>query len=167
MVLNNNFLQKKRNYLKNGKYQYNYYLLYKFEINSLYKQILHKVKINSKKFHKIKNLLNEINLYNCVSTLSNTQFIIFGKSNCEYCSMAVKLLINENKNYCYVNMNVLHNKKINSIKKFIEYSTNNYKYIPVIFYNGIFIGGYSELKIFLTRYNKLNLSYKKNDFKII
>ena len=82
--------------------------------------------------------------------------------------MTVKLLINENKKYCYVNMNVLQNKQKNSIQKFIEYSTNNYKYVPVIFYNGVFIGGYNELKIFLTRYNNLNLSYyNKTDMKII
>ena len=38
--MNTNFLQKKRYYFDNIKYKYQYYLLYKFEINLQYKQIL-------------------------------------------------------------------------------------------------------------------------------
>lgn len=154
--MNINFLQKKRYYLNDKKYKYEYYLLYKFEINLKFQQILHKKKITSDKYFELKKIFNEITIKKCPK---NTKFIVYGHTNCRYCTKAIQLLINTNKNYCYVNMKTIPNNQITLIQKFIKNTTNNYKYIPVIFYNGIFIGGYDELKIFLNRYNNPHLSY--------
>ena len=165
MNLNKNFLQKKRYYLENKKYKYQYYLLYKFEINLQYKQILYKKKITSDKYFAIRKTFNTLNIKNCTI---NTNFIVYGNTECIFCSKAVELLINTKKKYCYVNMKTLPNDQITLIKKFIKNTTNNYKYIPVIFYNGIFIGGYTDLKIFLNRYQNQHLSYyNKNDIEML
>jgi len=55
--MNTNFLQKKRYYFDNIKYKYQYYLLYKFEINLQFKQILYKKKITSNKYFALKKKL--------------------------------------------------------------------------------------------------------------
>ena len=165
--MNTNFLQKKRYYFDNIKYKYQYYLLYKFEINLQFKQILYKKKITSDKYFTLKKKFNALNIQSCPK---NTNFIVYGAghNNCKYCTKAIELLINTKKKYCYINMKTLPNKKITLIQKFIKNTTNNYQYIPVIFYNGVFIGGYDDLKIFLDRYQNPHLSYyNKNDIKIL
>lgn len=163
--MDTNFLQKKRYYFENRKYKYQYYLLYKFEINLQFKQILYKKKITSDKYYTIKKNINALNTQSCPK---NTNFIVYGNTECEYCSKAIELLINTKKKYCYVNMKTLPNEQIILIKEFIKNVTNNYQYIPVIFYNGVFIGGYDDLKIFLKRYQNPQLSYyNKNDIKML
>jgi|TARA_B100001971_G_scaffold96406_2_gene89134 glutaredoxin len=163
--MNTNFLQKKRYYFENTKYKYQYYLLYKFEINLQFKQILYKKKITSDKYFALKKTFNALNIQNCPK---NTNFIVYGNTDCKYCSKVIELLINTKKNYCYVNIKTLPNKQITLIQKFIKNTTNNYQYIPVIFYNGVFIGGYDDLKIFLKRYQNPQLSYyNKNDIKML
>ena len=65
--LNKNFLQKKRYYLENKKYKYQYYLLYKFEINLQYKQILYKKKITSE---NINSVIKSVHLKGGIDLLS-------------------------------------------------------------------------------------------------
>jgi len=163
--MNTNFLQKKRDYFENTKYKYQYYLLYKLRINSFFKQILYKKKITSNKYFALKKTFNALNTQSCPK---NTNFIVYGNTECKYCSNAIQLLINTKKKYCYVNIKTLPNEQIALIRNLIKNTTNNYQYIPVIFYNGVFIGGYDDLKIFLKRYQNSHLSYyNKNDIKML
>lgn len=66
--------------------------------------------------------------------------IIYGASYCVYCTKAREYLDKKKKKYTYVDIN-----KVKNYRKNIFPLTDNYEYIPVIFINGKFIGGYSEL----------------------
>ena len=58
-------------------------------------------------------------------------YTIYTISNCNYCKM--------------INENIISNKKIINFYKFIQqYTKIPYKYFPMLFKNGIFIGGYKE-----------------------
>ena len=67
--------------------------------------------------------------------------IIYGASYCVYCTKAREYLDKKKKKYTYVDIN-----KVKNYRKNIFPLTDNYEYIPVIFINGKFIGGYSELE---------------------
>ena len=66
--------------------------------------------------------------------------IVYGASWCEPCRMTKKYLDEQGKKYNYVDI-----EKVKGYQERIYPLTNNYRYIPVIFINGKFIGGYSEL----------------------
>ena len=79
----------------------------------------------------------------------NMSFVIYGSKKCDYCTKSTKLLDNHNIHYTYYDIDKLIKSKI--IKDYPEYIekisriTNNYMYIPAIFMNGKFIGGYDKL----------------------
>ena len=66
--------------------------------------------------------------------------IIYGASYCHWCQEAKKYLDEKGKKYKYVDI-----QEVKDYGKTIYPLTDNYKYIPVIFIDGKFIGGYSEL----------------------
>ena len=66
--------------------------------------------------------------------------IIYGAKWCKWCNEARKYLDEKNKKYDYVDIDTVKNYQKN-----IFPLTDNYRYIPVIFIDGKFIGGYSEL----------------------
>ncbi len=66
--------------------------------------------------------------------------IIYGASYCHWCDEAKKYLDEKGKEYKYVDI-----QEVKDYGKTIYPLTGNYKYIPVIFVDGKFIGGYTEL----------------------
>lgn len=93
---------------------------------------------------KLNLLLDKIN--------NNNKIIIFGKIDCLYCQKTIELLHNKNKKFKFYkltddNINLFYEliKELSIVKP--EFKINiNYKTVPIIFINKIFIGGYAELK---------------------
>ena len=68
---------------------------------------------------------------------------VITKEGCKYCDNTKKLLKEKN---IEADIEVINNDNKLIIYKEIDDITNNYRYFPVIFYNGKFIGGYTELQ---------------------
>jgi glutaredoxin len=87
--------------------------------------------------------------------LNNDTFLIFGLSTCKYCSNALNFSKVNSLQYKYYEMDKYHELFISILNKLSELNSKlnidpNHQTFPVIFYNGKFIGGYSEL----TKYKK-------------
>jgi len=75
--------------------------------------------------------------------IKENKTVIFGSNQCLYCLKAKKLL----KKAKYVDISIYaekYNKSPSEIIKNLSNKTNNYNYIPIIFHNQKFIGGYEE-----------------------
>ena len=74
---------------------------------------------------------------------------VYTKSNCVYCDRTKKLLENDS---VYINCDVWlveHKEQfLNHMKDQIGWE---YKLFPMIFYNGTFIGGYTETKEYIEK----------------
>jgi glutaredoxin len=78
---------------------------------------------------------------------SKTYYTIYTKNNCSYCSKAKSLLENENPKPLIINCDHYLNSNRNGFLLFIKNLTGvSYNTFPMVFYNGLFIGGYTELK---------------------
>lgn len=109
---------------------------------------------------ELKNIAKKMNLPNYqylqqpqlieIIRKNNIQYpciwFILTRKDCKYCEKAKKLL--KSSGYVYTEQEIVDENK-NSIYQIIDKYTNSYRYFPVIFYNGTFIGGYSELEKFL------------------
>jgi glutaredoxin len=88
-----------------------------------------------------------------------TGFTIYSKSGCPNCTKIKKILL-ENKN-CFVEINcdeyLIENKEffLSFIKELINKECNTF---PMIFNNGIFIGGFNETQEYLNK----QLCFDKN-----
>ena len=78
---------------------------------------------------------------------ANHSYTIYSKSGCLYCTKARVLLQNEHIPPLVVNCDkfLLENKEefLNHMKNLIG---REYKTLPMIFKNGIFVGGYTDTK---------------------
>ena len=78
---------------------------------------------------------------------ANDSYTIYSKSGCLYCTKAKVLLQNEHVPPLYVNCDefLLESKEefLNLMTSLIGYE---YRTFPMIFKNGIFVGGYTETK---------------------
>lgn len=74
----------------------------------------------------------------------NYEYIIYGLNTCPYCKDSKKLLDSNHIKYAYIEIQNENQKE--KLYKLIDKKTNNYRYFPIIFKNGKFLGGYSELK---------------------
>jgi glutaredoxin len=70
-------------------------------------------------------------------------WFIFTKNSCGYCNKAKEALTN--KGYMFESKEITNENK-DSIYSVIDVYTNNYRYFPVIFHKGVFIGGYIDLE---------------------
>lgn len=77
------------------------------------------------------------------SAFSNSGWYIVTKDGCPYCDKAKSLLSQKGINY---KVEVANNSNKVQIYKKVDIITNNYRYFPMIFHNGKFIGGYTELE---------------------
>jgi glutaredoxin len=79
-------------------------------------------------------------------------FIVYTKSNCDYCIKVKELLEQNIQDYKIISCDKYLNKDkeqfLKEINKFINNETF-WKTFPIVFYNGKFIGGFSETKKFL------------------
>jgi len=80
--------------------------------------------------------------------LSGEQVVIYTRSGCPYCKKAKKLF--DSKKIPYKNVLVVRGKEDRILEK-VDPKTNYYRYFPIIFMDGKFIGGYSELQEKLTK----------------
>ena len=85
-------------------------------------------------------------------------FIIFYSSSCKFCVDAINLLKTNNlsfKGYNIDNIKGNKNRLLHYLKqqKTITSFNENHKTIPIIFYKGKFIGGCSDLKLYLDKLN--------------
>lgn len=77
----------------------------------------------------------------------NALWFIFYKKGCTYCDNAKDIL--SQRNIKYQSFEITDQNK-NKVWSKTDPITNNYHYYPMIFNNGNFIGGYSELKKMIT-----------------
>ena len=78
---------------------------------------------------------------------ASNSYTIYSKSGCIYCTKAKELLQNEKPKLLYLDCDkfLLENKEefLNQMKNLIG---REYRTFPMIFKNGIFVGGYTETK---------------------
>ena len=76
---------------------------------------------------------------------SNNTYTIYTKSNCKYCEKTKELLRDQEKAPLIINCDsYLQNDKEHFLQ-FIKTLTNkNHRTFPIVFVNGLFIGGYNE-----------------------
>ena len=77
------------------------------------------------------------------SSFSNSGWYIVTKDGCPYCDKAKSLLSQKGIKY---KVEVANDSNKVQIYKKVDNITNNYRYFPMIFHNGKFIGGYTELE---------------------
>jgi glutaredoxin len=146
-------LFKARRYNKNGTYKYSYYLIKELNIENNYIKI-HKKRLSKDKYNFLKKDLENFQLFK-----NKEDFIILGNDSCEYCLKAKNLLKKNKIKFSYMRKN-----GSDILNKIID----EYKYIPIIFYKTVFIGGYEELSHFIKYYKKDNLIYfNDKDKKVI
>ena len=86
------------------------------------------------------------------SQMDSNGYVIFGKDNCKYCSLAKQLLLHykvSKLDIIYIKVNDTNERKAlyNYINEKLELHV---KTVPQIFYNGNYIGGYDSLIKFLS-----------------
>ena len=72
----------------------------------------------------------------------NNEWFLYTKEGCPSCYNAKKLLKNKGIKFSYKQVNDNNKEKI---YEKIDDFTNNYRYFPIVFHNGKFIGGYDKL----------------------
>lgn len=83
-------------------------------------------------------------------------FIIFYSPHCRFCINAMKLLKDNNLSFKSYNINHIKNglqrllHYLNTHKIITQFN-EKHKTIPIIFYNGKFIGGFSDLALYLDK----------------
>ena len=81
--------------------------------------------------------------------LKKDEWTIYGADWCGFCKAAVDLLNHKKIEYVYHDVDNLNGFNKNDVKKLLAESTTNHKTIPIIFRNGVFLGGYTDLKKYL------------------
>lgn len=78
---------------------------------------------------------------------TNNSYTIYAKSGCGYCTKAKELLQNERPQPLVVNCDdYLSDNKREFLNQMQALIGREYKTFPMIFKNGIFVGGYTETK---------------------
>ena len=73
-------------------------------------------------------------------------FTVYGRAGCPYCDRTVELLKTSGERFKYFQRERLEASRYQFHEDLAKYIGNYGKTFPLIFYNGKFIGGYSELK---------------------
>lgn len=82
-------------------------------------------------------------LYKALKDELKIKVQIYSKKTCSYCQKAKELLNENNIKFEEIEIN---DKNKDKIYKEIDFKTNDYRSVPIIFINDKFIGGYTELK---------------------
>lgn len=96
---------------------------------------------------KVKKLYRKI-------TNKNKQIVMFGLSHCGYCKKTLELLKKNKITYKYYSIddyfNLFFKVLVEVAKYFPNFEINiDHKTVPVIFYKGKFIGGFTEISQYL------------------
>jgi len=81
-----------------------------------------------------------------ISPFLTTDYTVFGRASCPYCTKAVDLLERNSSNYSYVSLDSHPESLKETLKEYL-----NWKTVPMIFRYGSFVGGFTELKDLLDR----------------
>jgi glutaredoxin len=85
---------------------------------------------------------------------ASTGLTIYTKSNCQYCSLIKELIERNNLEVSIVNCDYYLMENRERFLEYIHQITNlNYKTFPMVFYDGQFIGGYTETKKWIEQKN--------------
>lgn len=93
--------------------------------------------------------LDKIILDKITNNNSDT-YIIFFKKSCQYCENALRVLRKSNVKYKGYNIDKINGNTDRLLRLFIKNKSTisfdpSHVTIPIIFYNGIYIGGYDKL----------------------
>ena len=103
-----------------------------------------RTEISSEKYHKLLNLTKV--LLNKPYYPTDNNIVVFGNNTCPYCRKTKNLLKKKKKKFIYRTFSSIDGSVKSILDDFLNIITNDYKYVPVIFHNGIFIeDGYSNL----------------------
>lgn len=72
-------------------------------------------------------------------------YVLFTKSTCPYCIRAIKLLEKNDVEYQYIDIDLLPSNLYDEVVGVLR-DELQYKTVPMVLYNGDFIGGLQELK---------------------
>ena len=91
------------------------------------------------------NSEESVNIQKYVDMIDDTGYLIFGKDQCKYCTLATELLMSKKfREIQYIKIN-----DIDERRAFYSYINNKYKVniktVPQIFKDGEYIGGHSDL----------------------
>lgn len=75
--------------------------------------------------------------------ISDNQIVVFGQNDCKFCDYAKNLLRSYNKTFLFVNLHELEYGY--DLKSYLK-ETFHRKTVPIIFINGILVGGFHELQ---------------------
>jgi glutaredoxin len=90
-----------------------------------------------------------------------TGFTVYSKSECSYCTKVKKLLLDKQTFFTDVSCDEFLIEDKEGFLTFIKERANKeYRTFPMVFYNGKFIGGFTETKL---HFDKL-LSFNNDDF---
>jgi len=87
-------------------------------------------------------------------------FTVYTKTGCSYCIKAKILLSNyrHSSTTTIIECDEYIDSSRNDFLEFIKIQTGiEYKTFPIIFHNGKFIGGYTELKIYIDKESAFNM----------
>lgn len=78
----------------------------------------------------------------------NTEsYVIFSKSGCKFCERAKEILKYNNIEHVVVDCDgYLAENKSGFLEKMKIYTNKDYRTFPMVFYKGVFLGGYVEMK---------------------
>ena len=92
------------------------------------------------------NETNDVDIQKYVDMIDDTGYLIFGKDQCKYCTLARDLLMSKKiREIQYIKINNVDERK--ALYSYIndKYKRNE-KTVPQIFEDGEYIGGYTSLK---------------------
>jgi len=77
----------------------------------------------------------------------NENYTVYSKSGCKYCLEVKQLLKNEKRNFIIINCDVfLIDKREIFLEKMEELTNKKIKTFPIVFHNGLFIGGFEKTR---------------------
>jgi glutaredoxin len=87
---------------------------------------------------------------------SETEYVIYTKSGCDFCRKLKNLLINEKIRFTEINCDNQLSQTLSSMQGIIG---KKWKTFPMVFVNSIFIGGYTETVKYIDRHRTFTFFY--------
>jgi glutaredoxin len=80
-------------------------------------------------------------------------FTIYTKSECKYCNMVKELLANNYQEFNTINCDTyLIENKTEFLSFILRLTTKEHKTFPMVFYQGKFVGGFTDTQDFVINY---------------
>ena len=149
------FVENSRHYVAIFKYMESWYYYNDMGLSELHKDLKKNKIINCGAYENVQKVTGKnpdttgtMFFYTPVKTLTfeeikDNKWFIFTKNGCDYCNASKKIL--EELNIPFRTVTVNENNK-DTVYNTIDSYTNNYRYFPIIFNDGKFVGGYTEFK---------------------